>query len=79
MSFTRGFMKAGLGAAALYFVVLRNLDTVVQVYNERCGWRKSSGLCHAAGAAAAPLLLLLRLTPVGGLAPVVMQVPGQDA
>lgn len=35
MSFTRGFMRAGLGAAALYFVVLRNLDTIVDTYNER--------------------------------------------
>jgi len=32
---TRGLLKIGLGAGALYFIVMRNLDVVTDWYNQR--------------------------------------------
>ncbi len=33
---TRGILKIGLGAGALYFLVMRNLPVAAEWYNERC-------------------------------------------
>eukprot|EP00775_Hariotina_reticulata_P012313 gene12313-12449_t len=35
MSFTRGLIKTSVGAAAFYVVVMRNLPTIAQWYNDR--------------------------------------------